>query len=76
MAAVLEAVGYQVIGVASGQDALESIQREPPDLILLDVVMPGMDGYEARSAFDQNDVSAIEASLPTALEKGSAVLAR
>ncbi len=38
--------GYLVRGLASGARALEAVASEPPDLILLDVMMPGMDGYE------------------------------
>jgi class 3 adenylate cyclase/CheY-like chemotaxis protein len=44
--ALLEPLGYRVVGAASGLDALEMIQRDQPDLILLDLIMPGMDGYE------------------------------
>jgi len=47
---VLEAVltprGYVVLAATSGREALELISRERPDLILLDIMMPGMDGYE------------------------------
>jgi class 3 adenylate cyclase len=46
MAAALEPLGYHVLGAESGADALSLAQSEPLDLILLDLVMPGMDGYE------------------------------
>ena len=36
--------GYQVAGVASGEDALASVESKPPDLILLDLMLPGLDG--------------------------------
>jgi CheY-like chemotaxis protein len=42
----LESWGYRVILAASGSEALERISAEPPDLILLDVMMPGIDGLE------------------------------
>ena len=38
--------GYHAIVVSSAEDAEEQIRREPPDLILLDVVMPGKTGYQ------------------------------
>lgn len=46
MDAVLAPRGYRVLGASSGSEALEQVAREPPDLILLDVLMPRMDGYE------------------------------
>jgi two-component system, sensor histidine kinase and response regulator len=42
----LEQEGYHVILVDNGTTALAQIEKSPPSLILLDVMMPGMDGYE------------------------------
>ncbi len=42
----LEKRGYRVVTAMSGPDALELIDREPIDLVLLDVMMPGMNGVE------------------------------
>ena len=36
--------GYQVAGVASGEDALSAVESKTPDLILLDIMLPGLDG--------------------------------
>jgi two-component system, OmpR family, alkaline phosphatase synthesis response regulator PhoP len=36
--------GYQVAGVASGEDALKAVESKTPDLILLDIMLPGIDG--------------------------------
>ena len=38
--------GYQVRPVPDGAMALDAVHAKPPDLILLDILMPGMDGYE------------------------------
>jgi CheY-like chemotaxis protein len=43
---VLKAEGYRVLGAGSGEEALEVLEHQQPDLIVLDVRMPGMDGFE------------------------------
>jgi len=42
----LKKEGYQVVSKGNGEEALAAIKAEKPDLILLDVMMPVMDGYE------------------------------
>ncbi len=42
----LEHQGYTVVGVGDGLSALEKVRTEQPDLILLDVMLPGLDGFE------------------------------
>lgn len=42
----LEAAGYKAVGAADGGQALARIRRQPPDLLLLDLMLPGMDGFE------------------------------
>ena len=42
----LEAAGYQVITAATGEEALSLVARKSPDLIILDIRLPGIDGYE------------------------------
>ncbi len=42
----LKAEGYEVLAANSGPRALALVQNKKPDLILLDIMMPGMDGYE------------------------------
>lgn len=46
MSDLLQAKGYAVCTAATGMEALAQIEREHPDLVLLDVMMPGMTGYE------------------------------
>jgi two-component system alkaline phosphatase synthesis response regulator PhoP len=38
--------GYEVISATSGEEALQKIAVEPPDLVVLDIMMPGMGGYD------------------------------
>ena len=46
----LEMEGHRVILAADGAQALEALRRESPDLVLLDVMMPGIDGWEVLGA--------------------------
>ena len=45
----LQMEGYEVITAADGQEALEKAASERPDLVILDIMMPKMDGWTARS---------------------------
>ena len=51
---ILELSGYQVIIALDGQEALGHIQQQRPDLIVSDIMMPQMDGYELFSAVRAN----------------------
>lgn len=46
MCAVLERYGYNSIPAVDGQDALEQMEKKHVDLVILDIMMPRMDGYE------------------------------
>jgi len=43
---MLKPEGFLLLSAANGEEALAIVERQPPDLVLLDVMMPGMDGYE------------------------------
>jgi CheY-like chemotaxis protein/anti-sigma regulatory factor (Ser/Thr protein kinase) len=47
LAQMIEAQGHRVVTAASGTEAVGAFMREKPDLVLMDVVMPGVDGYQA-----------------------------
>lgn len=53
--ALLCVEGYEVIEADSGPKALKMVQTVPPDLILLDVMMPGMDGFEVCRQLKKNE---------------------
>ncbi len=43
---ILESAGYQFIGARDGEEGLEKIRSEQPDLVLLDLMLPNVDGAE------------------------------
>ncbi|MCU0580414.1 MAG: response regulator [Desulfobacterota bacterium] len=53
--AQLSPAGYETQGVYSGEEALELIPRWTPDLVLLDIMMPGIDGYEVVRRLKKDD---------------------
>ena len=55
LSATLKAKGYQISVATNGKQALEVVARVPPDLILLDVMMPEMDGFETCRRLKANE---------------------
>ena len=50
LAIILVHEGFLVLTAGSGEEALAIVAQHPPDLVLLDIMMPGMDGYEVAAA--------------------------
>ena len=50
---ILKWSGFLTQSAASGEDALANAMAEPPDLILVDLMMPGMDGYQLITSLKQ-----------------------
>ena len=56
---ILEYEGYEFVGASSGPEGIAQVEREAPDLVFLDIKMPGMDGLEVL-----NRLKAISETLP------------
>ena len=54
---LLTSKGYQVQGVANGKEALEAIKATPPDLVLLDIMLPEIDGFEVCQRIKENEAT-------------------
>jgi class 3 adenylate cyclase len=71
LADVLSVKGYQVDTASSGQEALDKIEQVTPDLVLLDVVMPQMTGYEVCRRIRANpETEMLPVVMVTALDPG------
>src|SRR5215470_9604035 len=53
----LSQAGFQVTTASSGRTALETVEKHPPDLIILDIMMPDIDGMEVCRTLRQRDDS-------------------
>ena len=58
LAVLLRPEGYRTESAASGEEALSAVAHSPPDLILLDIMMPGIDGYQVASILKANPATA------------------
>src|SRR5437870_1023267 len=71
LADLLAAKGYAVVTAASGPEALTRGDEEHPDLVLLDVMMPGMTGYDVCRRLRDNPATAmLPVVMVTALDPG------
>jgi two-component system, NtrC family, nitrogen regulation response regulator NtrX len=62
---ILEYEHYEFVGASSGPEGLAAIKRDPPDVILLDIKMPGMNGLETLA-----DIRKVDEALPVAMISG------
>jgi class 3 adenylate cyclase len=63
--------GYAVVTASSGSEGLEQIEKERPDLVLLDVMMPGMNGYDVCRRIRENPgTGVLPVVMVTALDPG------
>ena len=53
----LSQAGFQVLSASTGRTALDSVQKQPPDLIILDIMMPDVDGMEVCRTLRQRENS-------------------
>ncbi len=66
VSALLSRHGYEVLTAATGDEALAIVEAQAPDLLLLDMMMPGMDGFELLEQFKQNDLPEVPVIFLTA----------
>ena len=77
MEAVLQPLGQRVVAVRSGQEALRALLEEEFAVILLDVTMPGMDGFEtARLISERAKTRAVPIIFLTAMSSNEAFVLR
>lgn len=53
----LQKEGYDVVTASNGREALEQVEREKPDLVIMDVMMPEMGGFEALQEMKANEAT-------------------
>jgi class 3 adenylate cyclase len=56
---LLRLKGYEVSTATNGEEALAAIAKQPPDLVLLDIMMPGLNGYEVCRKIRENPATAL-----------------
>ena len=80
LCALLEAFGFDVVPAHNGAEAIDLARRNPPDLVLMDIMMPEVDGFEAtrrlRDFPETRDIpiitlTAMEGARSRALEAGA-----
>ncbi len=66
LGSMLERAGYQTLSAATAEEGIARARQERPDLILMDVIMPGMNGFQATRTLSRDpDTSAIPVIIVT-----------
>lgn len=65
---LIQYLGFNAAAAPDGSAALEAIRRDPPSLVLLDIMLPGMDGLEVLSKLKQNPATS---AVPVAMYSAS-----
>jgi DNA-binding response OmpR family regulator len=68
---VLELEGYDVTTAADGESALAHLSEQAPDLVLLDIKMPGLNGYQVLARI--RETSSVPVMMLTAVREGTAM---
>ena len=55
---LLERAGHQVVAVSSAEEGIERVRTDLPDLVIMDVIMPGMNGFQATRTLTRDPVTA------------------
>lgn len=68
---ILEKEGYEVTAVSNGEDALNMVSKDPPDLVLTDLLMPRVHGFDLLTALKDNEAHRhIPVIISTAVYRG------
>ena len=68
---ILEKEGFRVVSASTGEEALDKVKKDPPDLILTDLLMPRLHGYNLLQELKADDASKhIPVIIATAVYKG------
>ncbi|MGP1665161.1 MAG: response regulator, partial [Rhodanobacter sp.] len=55
---LLERAGHQVVAVGTAEEGIERVRAELPDLVIMDVIMPGINGFQATRILSRDPVTA------------------
>ncbi len=55
---LLERAGHQVVAVSSAEEGIERVRNDLPDLVIMDVIMPGMNGFQATRTLTRDPITA------------------